>query len=121
MRMRTWALAVAAAVGAAVGGPAFGQQPKPPAATPTAAAPSAPLKGPAAVVNGESITLAQIDAVINRDGPQAVQQSEAKLREMRHAALAMMIDNVLFQQYIRKNCPPANPKEVADELAKVQE
>ncbi len=115
MRKRTWALATAAVV-AALGGQAFGQQAKPPAPVQTAA-----NSKPAAVVNGEPISLAQIDAVINRDGPKGAQAPETKLSDMRHAVLASMIDDVLFQQYIRKNFPPANPQEVAQELANMQE
>ncbi|HKB41949.1 MAG TPA: hypothetical protein VKD72_36315, partial [Gemmataceae bacterium] len=79
MKKRTWALALGVALaGAAGAGPVVAQ---PPAAG-----------KPVAVVNGEPITLANIDTVINRDGPKAVQIPEGKLREMRHAALGMMID-----------------------------
>jgi peptidyl-prolyl cis-trans isomerase C len=46
---------------------------------------------------------------------------EAKRREARHGTLAAMIDDMLFQQYIRKNCPPANPQDIAQELAKMQD
>jgi hypothetical protein len=114
MKNRTWALAVAVALGG-LAGHALGQT--------TPGKPAAPAKptGVAAVVNGEQITLADIDSVLNRDGPKAVQVPETKLREMRHGALAMMIDTLLWQQYIRKNCPPANPQDVAAELGRMAE
>jgi hypothetical protein len=105
MKKRTWLLAIAVAVGGVVG---------------STHAQTAPAK-PVAVVNGEPITLAQVDAVINREGPKAVPTPEAKLREMRHGILAAMIDDILFQQYIRKSCPPANPQDIESEYLKLIE
>jgi parvulin-like peptidyl-prolyl isomerase len=107
MRYQTWAVALAGAAALAI------------LANQGLAQPAAAR--PAAVVNGEAITLAQIDAMLNRDGPKAVQVPESKLREMRRAALAMMIDSILFQQYIRKTCPPAAPQEVEKEFENLKE
>src|SRR5205807_269038 len=98
MRLRKWAMAAvagAATLGGAAGG-AWAQAPagKAPApATPPPAAAAAPTPAPAgqvkpaAIVNGETITMAELEAVMNRDGPKAVQVPEAQLRQMRLAVL----------------------------------
>jgi peptidyl-prolyl cis-trans isomerase C len=109
MRARTWTLAtVASAVALATwaGGA--------PAQAPAGALAQA---RPAAVVNGEPIALAELEAVLARDGPKAVQLPETQVRQMRLATLDMLIDNLLLQQYLRQNGPRVDPAEVTKELA----
>jgi peptidyl-prolyl cis-trans isomerase C len=78
---------------------------------------------PAAVVNGQVITLSEVDAavkVMNGNVQVAVQVPESKRRQMRLEALGMLADNLLLQQYLRKNAPPADPKEMARHLADLE-
>ena len=114
MRAHTWTLAIGAgALALAIGaGRAPAQAPAAPAR------PAAPVK-PVAVVNGEPIPLAQLEVVLARDGPKAVQLPEARLREMRMATLGTLIDELLLVQYLRQNGPRVDPAEVDKALAEI--
>jgi peptidyl-prolyl cis-trans isomerase C len=107
MRAHTWTLAIGAgALALAIGA---GRVPAQAPAAP--ASPAAPVK-PAAVVNGEPIAAAELEAVLSQDGPKAVQLPEAQRREMRMATLGIMIDNLLLQQFLRQKGPRVDPAEV---------
>ncbi len=111
MRLHRWTFAAAA--GAAALAVVAGQAPAQAPAAPAAPAQAAPAQAkPAAVVNGEAIPLVAVEAVLNRGGPQAVQVPEAKLREMRYAAVGMLVDDILLQQYLRQNGPRVDAAEV---------
>jgi peptidyl-prolyl cis-trans isomerase C len=91
-----------------------------------AQAPAAPAKPvaqvkPVAVVNGEPIPLTQLEAVLAREGPKAVQLPEDKLREMRLATLGMLIDDLLLVQFLRQNGPRVDPAEVDKKVAETVE
>jgi peptidyl-prolyl cis-trans isomerase C len=76
---------------------------------------------PAAVVNGETISLAEVDAVLKSGKtPPIVPVSTSRQRQDRFEALAMLIDNLLLQQYLRKNAPPADAGEIARHIAELQ-
>jgi peptidyl-prolyl cis-trans isomerase C len=78
---------------------------------------------PAAVVNGQSITLAEVDAavkVMSGTMQVAVQVPETRRRQMRLDALGVLVDNLLLQQYLRKNAAPADPKEMARHIADLE-
>ena len=114
-----WTLAIGAgALALAIGaGRAPGQAPAAPARP---VAPAAQAK-PVAVVNGEPIPMAQLEAVLARDGPKAVQLPEAKLREIRLATVSMLIDDLLLVQYLRQNGPRVDPAEVDKKVAETVE
>jgi parvulin-like peptidyl-prolyl isomerase len=76
---------------------------------------------PAAIVNGETITMAELEGVLNKEGPRAVQLPESKLREMRMATLSMMIDDMLLVQFLRQNGPRVDPAEVGKMQAELVE
>jgi len=57
---------------------------------------------PAAVVNGEAVALAEVKAVLDQR-PSPVPLSTTQQRELRHAALDMLIDDVLMRQFLRKS------------------
>jgi len=68
---------------------------------------------PAAVVNGEPISLAELDAAVKiMSGPSAVQVPETRRRQMRMEALAMLMDNLLLQQFLHQNGPRIDPGEI---------
>jgi peptidyl-prolyl cis-trans isomerase C len=76
---------------------------------------------PAAVVNGQTIALADVEAAVKAmNGQAAVQVPESRRRQMRMDALAMLVDNQLLQQFLRKNAAPADPKEIARHLAELE-
>jgi peptidyl-prolyl cis-trans isomerase C len=76
-----------------------------------AQAPAASAK-PAAVVNGDAITLAEVDAIVNAGGPSAVHLTARKLRELRLDAVNMLIDEILLMQFLRQNGPRVDAAEV---------
>ena len=76
---------------------------------------------PAAIVNGETISLAEVESVmaaLRGGGPEPAQVPEAKRREMRHLALGFLIDEVLFQQALRGG-PPVNSQEVDQRIVEL--
>jgi peptidyl-prolyl cis-trans isomerase C len=116
MRAHTWTLAIGAgALALAIGAG------RAPAQAPAAPAPPAAQAKPAAVVNGEPIPLAQLEVVLAREGPKAVQLPEAKQREMRLGTLGMLIDELLLAQYLRQNGPRVDPAEVDKKVAETAE
>jgi parvulin-like peptidyl-prolyl isomerase len=100
MRARGWTLTAACVAALALlPGPAPAQAP-------------ATSAKPAAVVNGEAITLAEVDAIVNGGGPSAVQLTTGKLRELRLDAVNMLIDEMLLTQFLRRNGPRVDSAEV---------
>jgi parvulin-like peptidyl-prolyl isomerase len=65
----------------------------------------------AAVVNGESITVAELDALLNTNLP-AVPLSAAQRRQLRAAVLEDLIDEKLLRQFLAKNGPKVDPAEI---------
>jgi parvulin-like peptidyl-prolyl isomerase len=77
-----------------------------------AQAPSNTTK-PAAVVNGEPITLSEVDALLRvGGGPSALEVPENRKRQMRMDALAVLMDRLLLQQFMRQQGSPVDPAEV---------
>jgi parvulin-like peptidyl-prolyl isomerase len=74
----------------------------------------------AARVNGEGITLAEVQAVLETR-PSPVPVSKELERELRKAALDMLTEDLLMRQYLRRSAPPANPTDVQKEYDKLFE
>jgi parvulin-like peptidyl-prolyl isomerase len=109
MRARRWALRTLASLVALVS--LLSRVP--------AQAPSAASK-PAAVVNGEGIPWAEVEAVLKKQGPTAVPATEAQRRQMQRDVVEMLIDDLLMQQYLRKHGPKVPPAEVNKKLAELE-
>jgi peptidyl-prolyl cis-trans isomerase C len=78
---------------------------------------------PAAIVNGQTISLADVDAavkVMNGNVQVAVSVPESRRRQQRLEALGVLVDNLLLQQYLRKNTAPADAKEIAHHIADLE-
>src|SRR5262245_42181297 len=122
MNGRTWKLGgVAAWALACVIGRSPAQAPaqppaqapaQPPAATvvPAGAATAAPKA--AAVVNGEPIPMAELDAVLKQAGPSAVAIPDDQKKAAQRQALAMLIDETLMHQFLLQNAPAVSDAEV---------
>src|SRR5262245_2308984 len=106
--------------------PAVPPPPAPPPAVPPQAVPTqvgqppAAQEKPAAVVNGEAIQMAEVRAVLDTR-PSPVVLTAAQQRELRHAALDMLVDDMLMRQFLRKNALPAQPQEVQKELDELKD
>lgn len=78
------------------------------------AAAQAPEK-PAAVVNGEPISMAEVKAVLDvRPSPVPLTASQQK--ELRLAALEMLIEDALMRQFLRKAGGPVHPAAIEKEI-----
>src|SRR5262245_2038459 len=108
MTARTWAVAVLA-------GMAFSVLTNRVAV----AQPAAAQAKPAAVVNGEPIRFADVEAFLKAQGPTAVQLTEAQKRQARHEVLEMLMDDLLLTQFLRQNGPKVDPADVAKQLAEL--
>jgi parvulin-like peptidyl-prolyl isomerase len=76
---------------------------------------------PAAVVNGAAISRADVEAALKvMNGPTPMQVPESRQRQMRFEALGILIDNLLLEQFLRKNAPAADPHEIARHLAELE-
>jgi peptidyl-prolyl cis-trans isomerase C len=80
-----------------------------------------PAQKPAAVVNGEVVPMAELEKLL-KDRPQSpYPQTVKEQAEVRDIALKMLIDDVLIRQFLKKTMPPANPTDIAKELAELQQ
>ena len=129
MTWRKWAgrgVAGVAALACTVAG-ASAQAPGQPAQPPAAAAqaparPAAPadLSKVVAVVNGEPITMADVDAVLKMAGPAPMPLPEEQQKERLKIAVSMLIDNVLMHQFLVKNTAPPTAADIDKKLAEME-
>jgi peptidyl-prolyl cis-trans isomerase C len=69
----------------------------------------------AATVNGDSITLAEVDAVLKQSLP-LIPLTASQRRQMRIEVLSDMVDDLLLRQFLRKNGPKVDPAEIDAQL-----
>ena len=69
----------------------------------------------AATVNGDKITLADVDAVLKQTLP-LTPLTAAQRRQMRVEVLSDMVDDLLVRQFLRKNGPKVDPAEIDAQL-----
>ncbi len=86
--------------------------------------PSTPVPDVAATVNGQPITLTELDAALRASLP-GTPLTGSQRRHLRAALLNDLIDDVLLRQFLAKNAPKVDPAELdaqmkalADQLAK---
>jgi len=116
MSRRNWILAGLA--GAAVlAGSATGVSAQAPAGAPPATA-TAPGKPPA-VVNGEAIPRAELDAALKQTQQSAVQLTEDQRRAQQMQALGMLVDNLLMKQFLLKNAAAPSAADVDARVAAI--
>lgn len=68
----------------------------------------------AAVVNGVTITLGEVEALIKARGSLPKEATEAQRKQLKQLALEKLIDDLLLQQFLQKNAP----RMAQDDLAK---
>jgi peptidyl-prolyl cis-trans isomerase C len=83
------------------------------------AAAQAPAARPVAVVNGEPISLDDLEAIIRGQVAPTVELPAARRRELRLGTLAQMIDDLLVVQFLKKEGPPVDAAEVNKRLAEM--
>ena len=77
--------------------------------------PGAPDANVAATVNGDKITLAEVDTVLKQTLP-LTPLTAAQRRQMRVEVLSDMVDDLLVRQFLRKNGPKVDPAEIDAQL-----
>lgn len=85
-----------------------------------AQAPVGTAEKPAALVNGEPISMAEVKAVLDQR-PSPVPLTAAQQRELRQAALDMLVDDLLMRQFLRKHGGKVDPSMVTKELTELQD
>ena len=67
---------------------------------------------PAASVNGEVITMAELEAALKQDGPMPVALPESVRKQQQQVALSALIDKELLRQFLKQSTPPIAPNEL---------
>jgi peptidyl-prolyl cis-trans isomerase C len=75
---------------------------------------------PAAIVNGEPISLAEVEQVLKQNAPSPTPLTQTQRRQQRFEALTMLMDDLLLRQFLQKQAPAVDPAEVDQELANLQ-
>lgn len=86
------------------------------------AAPAQPGK-PVAVVNGEPITAAELDRIVDMEMKtrfRVLPATEMQRRQLRLEVAGMLVDDLLMQQFLRTNGPKVEPAEVDKQLADLE-
>lgn len=76
---------------------------------------------PAAVVNGETISFAEVEAWIKSRGPLPTPPTEQTRKQMQAEAVSLLIDDLVMQQFLRKYAPRIEPAEVAKRMAELED
>jgi parvulin-like peptidyl-prolyl isomerase len=69
-------------------------------------------KAPAASVNGEIITMGELEATQKKMGTFAAPLPEAQRKECQQMVLGALIESALLRQFLEKNTPPIDEKEI---------
>jgi parvulin-like peptidyl-prolyl isomerase len=72
---------------------------------------------PAAIVNGETISRGELDALLKKAGPLPAQLPEAQRKQQLQMALNALIEAMLLRQFLEKNAPPIDEKEINTHMA----
>jgi peptidyl-prolyl cis-trans isomerase C len=86
----------------------------------TKAQPPAAGAKPVAVVNGEGIPMAELEAALRQAGPTVVQMPEAQKKQVQVQALGFLIDKALMRQFLTRNNVPVDPTEVNRKVAEME-
>jgi peptidyl-prolyl cis-trans isomerase C len=71
---------------------------------------------PAASVNGEVITMAELEASLKQDGPMPMALPESVRKQQQQVALSALIDKELLRQFLKQNTPPIAATELEARL-----
>ena len=121
MKARSWCVRVVA-IAALAASTASAQTPAPPPTIPIPQAPMLPNQ-PAAQVNGETITLKEVDdyvALMKRALPPGKQVSDVEAKQLRLEAAMMLMDNRLVEQFLRQNAPPVTQQQADAWVARLE-
>jgi parvulin-like peptidyl-prolyl isomerase len=72
---------------------------------------------PAASVNGEIISMGELDAMLKKMGTISVPLPEAQRKQQQQMVLNALIESALLRQFLEKNTPPIDEKEINTHMA----
>jgi peptidyl-prolyl cis-trans isomerase C len=104
----TWGITTLLAAGAVLAGHVRAQAP--------AAAPK-----PVAVVNGTSISSAEVEAILKVQGPPPAESTDAKRRQAQMFIVGNLIDDTLMQQFLTKSGYKVDAADVNKQVAELEE
>ena len=81
---------------------------------------ASPPPPPVAVVNGEPIPRADLDAALALRPPVVTPLTAAQQRELQQEALSVLIDERLVRQFLTRTCPPVGKDEIDRQVAALQ-
>src|SRR6266849_10054630 len=73
----------------------------------------------AAVVDGTQITMAEVENVLKQAGPTATPLTDMQRKQLQMEAVGMLIDDLLLEQFLRKNAPQVSVAEVDKKVAEL--
>jgi peptidyl-prolyl cis-trans isomerase C len=120
MKRRTWKVAGLAGTCAlaCIVWRATAQSPNPtPVGTATPAATTEAK--PVAVVNGQAISMTELETVLKQAGPSAVPMPDEQRRAAQRQTLAMLIDDTLMHQFLAQNTPAVTDADLDKKLAEM--
>jgi peptidyl-prolyl cis-trans isomerase C len=109
MKARTWSLQVLASVALLALG------------TTTAWAQNNPGSKTVATVDGMAITMAEVETVLKQAEPPPTPMTDAQKKQMRMEAVMVLVDDILMQQFLQKNGPTIEIKDINKKLMELQE
>jgi len=83
---------------------------------------NAQLGGPApvAVVNGEPVPRSLFDDALRQRPPVVTPLTAAQQRQIKEAIVALLVDETLVRQFLKKNAPPVDAAEIAKQMEALQ-
>ncbi len=72
---------------------------------------------PAAIVNGETISMQTLETVLKQQGPMAVPLTETLRKQQHQVVLDALINDVLMRQFLKQYAPPIDAKELNARMA----
>jgi peptidyl-prolyl cis-trans isomerase C len=79
-----------------------------------------PAAKPAARVDGTDISMAEVEAILKQGGPTATTLTEVQRKQLQMEAVAMLIDDLLMERFLRKNGPRVQQAEIDKKLAELE-
>jgi len=77
----------------------------------------APASKPAAVVNGEPISFAEVKAILDTMPPPVVPATADQKRELQQNVIDMLVDDLVMRQFLRKTAAPPASADIEREIA----
>jgi peptidyl-prolyl cis-trans isomerase C len=75
---------------------------------------------PVAIVNGEPIPRTLFDEAMKQRPPVVTPLTAAQQRQIKEAIVALLVDETLVRQFLKKNAPPVEPAEIAKQMESLQ-